>query len=375
MKTKSPHPVYIWQHSDWPRFGYDVVVIAPLLANVRNLQGRLSGMLAVLGFDVQNTTMLGTLTDDITNSSEIEGVYLNPESVRSSIARRLGIDTDLPVGDDHYVEGLVDVMLDATANSDSPLTFERLWGWHAALFPTGYSGRFRITVGDWRKGDEPMQVVSGAMGKEKVHFEAPPSSDVPGEMESFLKWSFTDDADPVIKAAVAHLWVVTIHPFDDGNGRLSRTVADYFLSRSDGPGQRFYSMSAQINRQKKEYYEILEKTQKGTLDITSWIVGFLNCLEKAIKTSIATVRNAIAKGVFWQRVKEVPLNERQCKILNRLLDGLDGKLTTSKWAKMCHCSQDTALRDIRDLVDKGILRDSGEGSRNSNYILAEKASG
>lgn len=332
-------------------------------------------MLAVLGFDVQNTTMLGTLTDDITNSSEIEGVYLNPESVRSSIARRLGIDTDLSVGDDHYVEGLVDVMLDATANSDSPLTFERLWGWHAALFPTGYSGRFRITVGDWRKGDEPMQVISGAMGKEKVHFEAPPSSDVPGEMESFLKWCLTDDADPVIKAAVSHLWVVTIHPFDDGNGRLSRTVADYFLSRSDGPGQRFYSMSAQINRQKKEYYEILEKTQKGTLDITSWIVWFLNCLEKAIKTSITTVRNVIAKGVFWQRVKEVPLNERQCKILNRLLDGLDGKLTTSKWAKMCHCSQDTALRDIRDLVDKGILRDSGEGSRNSNYVLAEKVSG
>jgi Fic family protein len=260
-------------------------------------------------------------------------------------------------------------MLDATRNAGEPLSAERLFGWHCALFPLGRSGMNRITVGGWRTGDEPMQVVSGAFGHQKVHYEAPASADVAGEMEMFLTWFNTCQQSPYIKAAVAHLWFVTIHPFDDGNGRLSRTIADMCLSALDSAESRYYSMSTEINHNKKDYYDILERTQKGGVDITEWILWFMNCLERAIQRASEAMKTTLEKALFWDRVKDVPLNERQRKVINRLWDGFEGKLTSSKWAKICSCSSDTALRDINDLIAKGILCDSGENGRNKNYLL------
>lgn len=315
--------------------------------------------------------MLTIMTEELTGSSEIEGVLLNPQSVRSSIARRLGIEEDGLVEEDHYVDGLVDVMLDAVGNCMQPLTDERLFDWHGALFPTGRSGMHRITVSFWRKGDEPMQVVSGALGHEKVHYEAPPSSSVPEEMAALIKWCNTSDLSPFAMAAVAHLWFVTIHPFEDGNGRISRTIADMYLARLDEDGSRYYSMSAEINRNKKSYYEVLERTQKGILDITEWMLWFLGCLERAILRTSGIVSRILQKSVYWDKFRDVEINERQRKVINRLWDGFDGKLTSSKWAKICRCSQDTALRDINNLIEKGMLRASGEGGRSANYLLPE----
>ncbi len=311
------------------------------------------------------------MAEELISSSEIEGIVLNPKSVRSSIARRLGIEEDGMLIEDHYVEGLVDVMLDAVHNCRSPLTKERLFAWHTALFPMGRSGMYKITVANWRTGEEKMQVVSGAFGHEKVHYEAPPSEDIPNEMCRLIEWSNSSDLSPFIMAAVAHLWFVTIHPFDDGNGRISRTLADMFLSRLDVDSVRYYSMSAEINQNKKSYYEILERTQKGDLDITEWILWFFDCLEKAISRASSTIERTLQKAEYWEKYRDVEINERQRKVINRLWDGFDGKLTSSKWAKQCHCSQDTALRDINDLITKGMLRNSGEGGRSSNYILPE----
>lgn len=363
------HPIYIWQIPEWPNFSWDYARLTPILGRIRQLQGELIGAMATLGFEVRDSASLSAISDDIISSSAIEGVVLNADSVRSSVAKKLGLNFEGNEVYDHYVEGLVDVMVDATRHSDVPLSAERLFDWHAALFPLGRSGMYKITVADWRKGEEPMQVVSGAMGHEKIHYEAPPSDRVPGEMDKFLEWASQTCEDPVVCAAVAHLWFVTIHPFDDGNGRISRTIADYFLSKTDGAGGRFYSMSAEILREKKSYYEVLESSQKGTLDITEWIEWFLLCLEKALLRSGKIVRHTVEKGIYWEKFRSMEINERQRKIINRLWDGFDGKLTSSKWAKICHCSQDTALRDIHDLINKGMLRDSGEKGRSANYLL------
>ena len=325
----------------------------------------------MLGIGDKSRAMLSALTDDLTGSSEIEGVVLNAASVRSSIARRLGIEDDGLLAQDHYVEGLVDVMLDAVGNCHAPLSDDRLFGWHAALFPTGRSGMYKITVADWCKGAEPMQVVSGAFGHEKVHYEAPPSDAVSAEMARLMEWCNTAGESPFLMSAVAHLWFVTIHPFDDGNGRLGRTLADMLLARLDEGAGRFYSMSAEINRNKNAYYEVLERTQKGGLDITEWLLWFFGCLESAITRASATVERTMLKAAYWDRFRGQTVNERQTKVINRLWDGFDGKLTSSKWAKICHCSQDTALRDINDLIAKGMLRPAPGGGRSTNYLLPE----
>ena len=325
----------------------------------------------MLGFNEKSRSLLSSMTEELISSSEIEGVILNPNSVRSSIARRLGIEDDGLLVEDHYVEGLVNVMLDAVRNCREPLTDERLFGWHTALFPLGRSEMHRITVADWRKVEDPMQVVSGAFGHEKVHYEAPASADVPAEMERLISWCNNTDMSPFIMAAVAHLWFVTIHPFDDGNGRISRTLADMLLARLDVDSARYYSMSAEINRNKKTYYEILERTQKGDVDITEWLLWFFDCIEKSIMRASVIIERTLQKMAYWETFREVDINERQRKVINRLWDGFEGKLTSSKWAKMCRCSQDTALRDINDLISKGMLRNSGEGGRSSNYLLPE----
>ena len=326
-----------------------------------------------LGLDTQSTSSLDVMTEDVLRNSEIEGLLLNPNHVRSSVARHLGLDTaGLPIPD-HYTEGVVQVMLDAVQHADAPLTEQRLFNWHAALFPLGRSGIIPITVAAWRQGTEPMQVVSGAMGKEKIHYEAPTSEDVPLQMQLFLDWFNSEPTtDPVLKAAVAHLWFVNIHPFDDGNGRLTRTLTDMLLARADGTPQRFYSMSAAILRDRKNYYEILEYMGKHGLDITQWLLWFLQTMESAIDTAVEKTHRVVRKSLFWQEHCNVALNERQIKVINYLWDGFEGKLNTSKWAKMTKTSPATALRDIQDLVEKGILRCSNEGGRSTNYELIEE---
>lgn len=360
---------YIWQREDWPHFRWNADALLEPLSRLCNLHGLLNGRMSMLGFNDKCRSWISAMTDELTGSSEIEGVLINRDSVRSSIARRLGIEDGGLLIEDHYVEGLVDVMLDSVQNCRNTLDDERFFGWHAALFPMGRSGMHRITVADWRKGSEAMQVVSGALGHEKVHYEAPPSELVPSEMENLISWCNNADISPFIMAAVAHLWFVTIHPFDDGNGRISRTLADMFLARLDVDSVRYYSMSAEINRHKKEYYQILERTQKGDLDITDWILWFFDCLEKAITRALATIERTMEKASYWDKFRNVDINERQRKVLNSLWDGFEGKLTSSKWAKICRCSQDTALRDINNLISKGMLRDSGEGGRSTNYLL------
>ncbi len=373
MKKFERPPVYIWQRSDWPAFRWQVERLLAPMERLSRLHGQLIGRMSMLGFGDKGRTQLSALTEELLSSSDIEGVKLNADSVRSSIARKLGFGVDgLPV-EDHYVEGLVEVMLDAVINADKPMDAARLFGWHAALFPMGRSGMHRITVGDWRKGEEPMQVVSGAMGREKVHYQAPSSDKVEAEMNTFIRWcnESGDTASPFLNAAIAHLWFVTIHPFDDGNGRIGRTIADMFLVRADGEHTRYYSMSAEINRQKRSYYDILERTQKGDLDVTEWVLWFFRCLEQAIANAMKTQERTLEKTVYWDRFRQVEVNARQRLVVNRLWDGFEGKLTTSKWAKMCHCSQDTALRDINDLIAKGMLRDSGEGGRSKHYLLVD----
>lgn len=363
--------IYVWQRQDWPAFHWDAEALLKPLSRLSQEHGMLNGRMSMLGFNEKNRSSLSAMTEELISSSEIEGVVLNPNSVRSSIARQLGIEYDGVLAEDHYVEGLVDVMLDAVRNCNSPLTDDRLFGWHAALFPTGRSGMYKITVADWRKGEEPMQVVSGAWGHEKVHYEAPPSVDVPLEMSRLIEWCNSAKLSPFLMAAVAHLWFVTIHPFDDGNGRIGRTLADMFLARLD-VDSRYYSMSAEINRNKKAYYEILERTQKGNLDITDWLLWFFDCLEKAIAGASATIERTLQKAAYWGKYRDVEINERQRKIVNRLWDGIDGKLTTSKWAKMCHCSQDTALLDINDLIAKGMLLGNDEGGRSTHFFLPKQ---
>jgi Fic family protein len=364
---------FIHQQVNWPNFTWNNDEIINLLSEARNLQGRLIGKMESLGFDLRNEALLDTLTLDVLKSSEIEGEYLNPEQVRSSIARRLGMEIAGSVESDRNVDGIVEMKLDAIQNYFKSLTAERLFDWHAALFPTGRSGMYKITVADWRKDTTgPMQVVSGALGKEKVHFQAPDSILVGKEMNQFLDW-FNNNLkiDLVIKAAIAHLWFVTIHPFEDGNGRIIRALTDMLLAQSDKSNQRFYSMSAQIRTERKEYYEILEKTQKGNLDITEWIQWFLNCLINALKSTDSLLIRVLFKADFWTKHSGVLINERQKKLLNKLLDGFDGKLTSSKWAKISKCSKDTAIRDINDLIDKNILKKEAGGGRSTNYELTE----
>ena len=365
-------PYYIWQYPEWPKFRWESDKILNLLSDVRLLEGRIAGMMGGLGFEIQSKTSLDVMTEDVIRSNEIEGILLNADKVRSSVARHLGIPTEGLPEPDHYTEGVVQVMIDAVRNYSTELTKERLFNWHAALFPTGRSGIHPITVAGWRVGEEPMQVVSGAFGKEKVHYEAPASADVPKEMARFLDWVNNEkDTDPVLKAAIAHLWFVAIHPFDDGNGRLTRTITDMLLARADGMPHRYYSMSAEILRNKNQYYEALEKTTVGDVDITLWLEWFLQTLRDAIKRSEDIVSRVVKKSMFWQEHRDVAMNERQVKVVNRLWDGFDGKLTTVKWAKICKTSQATALRDINDLIEKGILVKGDEGSKNTSYILAE----
>ena len=364
---------YIHQLSSWPRFRWDDEVLVPILSQVRHRQGRLIGRMEMLGFDLQAEASLQSLTEEVVKSSEIEGEVLDRDQVRSSLARRLGLDVAGLVPADRDVEGVVEMMLDATQNHAAPLTKDRLFGWHAAIFPTGRSGLAKITVGDWRtEASGPMQVVSGAYGREKVHFEAPDALRLDGEMGSFLEWFEQEKAiDPVLKAAVAHLWFVTIHPFDDGNGRIARAIADLALARSEKIAQRFYSMSAQIRAEQTDYYDILERTQKGSLDITAWLLWFLGCLDRAFTGAEGIVGNVMRKARFWKRLSGEKLNERQTKVLNRLLDGFDGKLTSSKWATLTKSSQDTAGRDIDDLVRRGVLvKNPGKG-RSTSYSVVE----
>lgn len=362
---------YIYQKPDWPKFTWQSDALVLLLSEVRNLQGRLIGRMEALGFDLQNEALLDNLTLDVLKSSEIEGEHLKQDQVRSSIAQKLGMDIAGAVIADRNVEGTVQMMMDSTQNCFAPLTSQRLFDWHAALFPTGRSGMHTITVADWRKDDAgPMQVVSGAAGKEKVHFEAPSAKQVPVEMNQFLEWYNTEDKlDLVLKAAVAHLWFVTVHPFDDGNGRITRALTDMLLARADGSNQRFYSMSAQILLQRKEYYSLLEKTQQGDLDITNWMRWFLECLANALKATSSILNPVLSKTDFWNKHTSTQLNERQKKLLNMLLDGFDGKLTSSKWAKIAKCSKDSAIRDINDLIKKNILQKEAAGGRSTNYEL------
>lgn len=363
--------IYIHENDDWTNFTWDNNRVMLKLGEARNLQGRLLGRMESLGFELQNEAVLNTLTLDVIKSSEIEGEFLDVEQVRSSIARRLGIDIAGAVDSERHIDGVVEMMLDATQKYDVPLTKVRLFGWHAALFPSGWSNLHKITVADWRKDTTgPMQVVSGPMGKEKVHYQAPSAERIEAEMNRFLDWFENEnDIDLVLKAAIAHLWFVTIHPFDDGNGRITRAITDMALARSDKSIRRFYSMSAQIRIERKQYYEKLEKTQKGNSDITGWILWFLQCLINAIHSTEATLSKILQKAEFWREHSTTLLNDRQQKIINRLLDGFDGKLTSSKWAKITKCSQDTALRDIQDLIKKDILQKAASGGRSTSYEL------
>ncbi|HXM43549.1 MAG TPA: Fic family protein [Bryobacteraceae bacterium] len=364
--------MYIHRLPDWPRFEWNPERLAQPLADIRHRQGRLTGHMEALGFNLRQEAVLSTLTEDVLKSSEIEGERLDAAQVRSSIARRLGVDIGALKPADRTVEGVVEMMLDATRHYDRPLTAERLFGWHASLFPTGRSGMLEIRAGAWRNDRTgPMQVVSGPIGREHVHFKAPPAGRLHQEMRKFLDWFNKPAAmDPVLKAAQAHLWFVTIHPFDDGNGRLARAVADMSLDRSEDSPQRFYSMSAQIRLERAAYYDVLERTQKGTLDITPWMDWFLGCLGRAIDGAQTMLAAVLAKARYWEAIAGVAINERQRRVLNRLLDGFEGKLTTSKYAKLARCSQDTALRDILALVEHGALVRGAEGGRSTSYALA-----
>lgn len=363
---------YIHERRQWPRFTWKEGALALPLASVRHRQGRLTGRMAGLGLRLKDEAVLQTLTEDVTMSSAIEGVRLARDSVRSSIARRLNVDIGVSAPTDRDVDGVVEMMLDATQNYDRALTAARLFGWHASLFPSGHSGLREIRVGAWRDDrNGPMQVVSGPIGRERVHFEAPKATRLKREMAAFLRWfNAKGEIDPVLKAGIAHLWFVTVHPFDDGNGRIARAIADMALARSERSPERFYSMSSQIRRERRVYYDMLEATQKGGLDITPWLDWFLACLGRAIDGADTMLSAVLGKARFWERHSGASLNPRQRVLLERLLDGFEGKLTTSKWAKIAGCSQDTALRDIADLVERGILKKDKAGGRSTSYSLA-----
>lgn len=373
---------YIHQNKNWTKFKWDVHLIAPRLGEARNRQGRLMGRMESLGFPLRDEARLKTLTMDIVKTSEIEGDLLDARKVRSSIARRLALKVGGLVPSDRHVDGIVDMILDATTNFNKPLSKNRLLAWHSCLFPSGYSGMKKIKTGKWRDDKTgPMTVVSGSMGKERVHFEAPAAERLPSEINFFLKWfNENQDIDPVIKSGIAHLWFVTLHPFDDGNGRIARAIADMLLARSDNSRDRFYSMSVQIRKDRDSYYKILEKTQKtagnrlsGT-DITAWLEWFLLCLIRALKTTEITLSDVFKKAKFWETHPEKAFNERQRLMINRLFDGFEGKLTSSKWAKLAKCSQDTALRDILDLIKKGVLVKDPGGGRSTSYSFKNPSS-
>lgn len=365
---------YIHQHPSWPEFTWDEKALTRLLSAVRHRQGKILGSMRSLGFELQAEATLNVLTLDVLKSSEIEGEILDPAQVRSSVAHRLGMDVAGLVPTDRNVDGVVEMMLDATQNFNRPLSKARLLGWHAALFPTGFSGMFKIHVGAWRDDKNgPMQVVSGAIGHERVHFEAPEATRLNKEMMRFLNWFNRKPViDDVLMAALAHLRFVTIHPFDDGNGRIARALADMQLARSDGSTRRFYSMSAQIRQERKAYYDVLEKTQKTGMDVTAWLEWFLHCLDHAILATQEILKTTLDKARFWEIYKEVPFNARQRTMLSKLLDGFIGKLTSSKWAKITKCSQDTALRDIQDLIDRRILAKDAAGGRSTGYELKSR---
>lgn len=362
---------YIYEYPNWPHFTWDMQAIHTIFGEVRHLQGKLLGQMDALGFSAKEEAILTSLTLDVVKSSAIEGEVLNYDQVRSSIARRLGINTAGLVAGSRHIEGVVEMMLDATQRHVLPLTETRLFGWHAALFPSGHSGPYAIEVGRYRSGE--MEIVSGAMGKEKVHYEAIKPDSVKLEMDRFLNWFNEtppkDGLDPVLKAAIAHFWFIIIHPFDDGNGRIARAITDLLLARAEGSGERFYSMSGQILEERTQYYAVLKKVQHSSGDITEWLQWFLNCLKKAMLATEATTQKILNKSSFWKQHEQTPLNERQRLIINKLFDGFEGKLQTSKWAKMAKTSTDTALRDIKDLVEKGILQPSNEGGRNTSYHL------
>lgn len=362
---------YLWQAPDWPNWRYDLAALVGPMAEVSRAQGILIGRLADVGAPLRDKANLLALTEDVLRTSEIEGERLSVASVRSSLARRLGVDIGALAAVDRHVEGVVEMVLDATANCHAPMSRERLFGWHAALFPTGYSGLSKIQVAGWRDdANGPMQVVSGSIGRQNVHFEAPPAVRLEIESERFLAWLNGDSGEPpLLKAGLGHLWFVTLHPFDDGNGRIARAIGDLLLARADGSPQRFYSLSAQIQREPKAYYDILERTQKGTMDVTEWLVWFLDSLHRAVDQAQGTLDAVLLKARYWQQWATIPLSERQVKLLNRLLDGFDGKLTTSKWAAIAKCSPDTALRDISDLLTRGVLRKTAAGGRSTSYEL------
>jgi len=361
---------YIYQYDQWPKFTWDDKEIHVTLGKVRHLQGKTLGQMSTLGFSIKEETILSTLTLDVLKSSEIEGEMLNYEQVRSSIARKLGLEYAGLVHVDRNVEGVVEMMLDATQKYNEPIDHKRLYGWHAALFPTGWSGMHRIDIGSYRKGE--MQVVSGPMGREKIHYQAPSPERVKKEMDTFLNWFNRETKiDIVLKAAIAHFWFIIIHPFDDGNGRIARAISDMLLARSEDSSQRFYSLSNQILIEKRVYYKILQKVQHSNGDITEWLDWFLNCLYRALMSTDEIMKRVLQKANFWDKHKETFLNSRQRLMLNKLLDGFEGKLKTSKWAKIAKCSADTALRDIKDLVEKGVLKQEEQGGRSTNYELIE----
>lgn len=374
---KSGDYTYIWQSGHWPDWQYDLAALAGPMAEVSRAQGMLLGRLADVRLALRDQASLAALTEDVIKTSEIEGETLNVESVRSSIARRMGVEIGALAPVDRYVEGVVEMVLDATGNAGAPVDRARLFGWHAALFPTGYSGLAAIKVGAWRDDvGGPMQVVSGPIGRQRVHYEAPPADRMERETERFLDWlNGPTNEPPLIKAGLGHLWFVTLHPFDDGNGRIARAIGDLLLARADGSPQRFYSLSAQIQRDRKTYYEMLERTQKGSLEVTDWLRWFLDSLHRAIDQAQLTLDAVLAKARFWQHWGPQSLNARQVKMLNKLLDDFDGKLTSSKWAAIAKCSPDTALRDITDLLDKGVLRKADGGGRSTSYELEERGVG
>lgn len=367
--------MWIHEHQDWPNFTWNAETLAPKLSEVRHRQGRLLGRMEGLGFELKREASLSMLTNDVVKSSAIEGENLSPEEVRSSIAHRLGIDIAGLIPASRHVEGIVEMMLDATQQFSKPLTKDRLFDWHAALFPTGRSGMHKITVGGWRTIEAgPMQVVSGPIGKEKVHFEAPTAECLEKEMAAFLAWlAREDDTDPVIRAGIAHLWFVTIHPLEDGNGRIARAIGDMALARADGTAERFYSLSSQIEAERKQYYDQLESQQRATLDITDWLSWFLDCLGRAISNAEITLGHVLFKAQLWDIINQKPVNDRQRLIINRMLeDDFEGFMSTSKYAKMAKCSNDTALRDIQDLKERGIFIQNPGGGRSTSYKLPDR---